>query len=447
MEEIHSKPSTPDDNRFRSAPSSILFQSSCGLYTLIDLPSSIALARGSFSETKRSNIVSCTPLAQPYPPTEPKTAAARRRLVSRQRQSSTRADTTAVKSDATKDESRDEQFPTSAAETFIRAGIAEISANYRGTWCLPRQTRSMTDEAQPDRASNTTVSPTEPSYSTLCATETPQVIHLSSSVPYLSSPNALDNKVFINPDSRPSQLAIRSPSQSNTYLIPPQCSFIPSLLSQGSSAFTSLALHCIDQYSADPGLFDLILLDPPWPNRSARRAGSYQQVRSHSDDAVCGIGEILPHHLASDGYIACWITHAAASRRAVEKLFEDCGVVLVEEWIWAKVTIDGDMSVPLGSLWRRGWEVLLVGKRAGDERAGCEIVRRLVAAVPDLHSRKPCLKQLFEMLLFGQDSSCRGRVLEVFARHLTEGWCALGNEVLRFNWEGHWVDSGNGKVS
>lgn len=78
------------------------------------------------------------------------------------------------------------------------------------------------------------------------------------------------------------------------------------------------------------------------------------------------------------------------------------------------------------------------------------IKRRLIVAVPDVHSRKPCLQELVEPLIRDRIGDGREyRALEVFARHLTAGWWALGDEVLKFNWEGHWggmdfVDGGEG---
>lgn len=67
------------------------------------------------------------------------------------------------------------------------------------------------------------------------------------------------------------------------------------------------------------------------------------------------------------------------------------------------------------------------------------VKRRVIAAVPDLHSRKPCLKDLFERVFCSAQAPETSLVcesytaLEVFARNLTAGWWACGNEVLKFN--------------
>jgi N6-adenosine-specific RNA methylase IME4 len=67
------------------------------------------------------------------------------------------------------------------------------------------------------------------------------------------------------------------------------------------------------------------------------------------------------------------------------------GMRMTEEWVWAKVTAAGE---PIGSLWgkwRRPWEVLVVARRKDNVPAG-EVKRRVLVAVPDLHSRKPGLR-------------------------------------------------------
>ena len=52
--------------------------------------------------------------------------------------------------------------------------------------------------------------------------------------------------------------------------------------------------------------------------------------------------------------------------------------------------------------------------------------RRIVVAVPNLHSQKPCLKGMF-----GREEE--ERVLEVFARGLVQGWWGWGDQALRGN--------------
>ena len=116
-------------------------------------------------------------------------------------------------------------------------------------------------------------------------------------------------------------------------------------------------------------------------------------------------------------------------------LFDLWGASLVEEWIWVKVTERGDPICELDGLWRKPFEVLLVGRGNSARRDG-GVKRRILVGVPDLHSRKPNLKKLFRGLgLVGEEKGG----LEVFARNLTDGWWGWGNEVLKFQGEDAWV--------
>ena len=87
---------------------------------------------------------------------------------------------------------------------------------------------------------------------------------------------------------------------------------------------------------------------------------------------------------------------------------------------------------PRKSEWKKPYEILLVGKKT--EHKAKQPRRRVIIAVPDLHSRKPCLKHLVEKLLLWP--GCSG--LEVFARNLVSGWMSWGNEVLKYQWTGMW---------
>ena len=66
----------------------------------------------------------------------------------------------------------------------------------------------------------------------------------------------------------------------------------------------------------------------------------------------------------------------------------------------------------------------------------------MIAAVPDVHSRKPCLKSLIEEAF--EFKAGEYRALEVFARGLVAGWWSWGDECLRFQWEGWWCEEGDG---
>ncbi|KAG8527438.1 uncharacterized protein KY384_007590 [Bacidia gigantensis] len=189
---------------------------------------------------------------------------------------------------------------------------------------------------------------------------------------------------------------------------------------------------------AGPGQFDLIVLDPPWPNRSVRRSGKYRETNPF-DGPFNSLTTSLGRHIAPGGLVACWNTNKESVGNETLNLFAAWGLELIEEWAWLKVTINGQPVIDLSGFWRKPYELLLIGRRpleAGHEtrqglRENNNVVKRVVAAVPDLHSRKPNLKGVLRQTLLENVSEYRA--LEIFARNLTADWWAWGDETLKYN--------------
>jgi N6-adenosine-specific RNA methylase IME4 len=196
--------------------------------------------------------------------------------------------------------------------------------------------------------------------------------------------------------------------------------------------------------------FMTVVLDPPWPNRSARRAGDYKT--SYGTKEIKELLGMVPvrETLWEAGYVAVWVTNKAAFREMLLEeggFFEQWGVQLVEEWTWLKVTAKGEPICKLDSRWRKPYEVLLIGRRTEGVSAAQKaegVKRRTIVAVPDLHSRKPNLKELLGQLE-GVQEGYKG--LEVFARNLTSGWDAVGDEACKFQQVHHWIEESTGQSS
>jgi N6-adenosine-specific RNA methylase IME4 len=193
--------------------------------------------------------------------------------------------------------------------------------------------------------------------------------------------------------------------------------------------------------------FSLILLDPPWPNASVKRKAAYSTASALRELKNLILSMDLDQYISLKGYIGIWITNNPSVRKLIlgpGGLFEHLNVGLVEEWIWVKTTISGEPVSALDGLWRRPYEVLLLGRAPGSKMEVAhglgehELTRRVLFGVPDLHSRKPCLKALFEGLGMAPSGY---QALEIFARYCVAGWWSWGNEVLKFAWDGYWDDS------
>ncbi|KAL8945682.1 MAG: hypothetical protein Q9222_007813 [Ikaeria aurantiellina] len=346
---------------------------------------------------------------------------------------------------------------------WLLSGLSEIRANCASKFCLDRQSKISTDVLdQGSKTENKASGPWEEQPGTLgralpLAEGKPgswQALKLQASL--ILSPLALSNtyeitrladatcRIVINSFQRTVRICISDTTQS--FRVPPFASFMLSKLNHREAAhFSRATVKAFPEPSATaaPGQFDFILLDPPWGNRSVRRSKKYK-TRQGIDDEPLGVLEaMLGKHVAPGGIVACWITNKASVRETALQLFDAWDVQLVEEWIWLKTTVGGEPICEIDGVMRRPYETLLLGRLndgtvSSDDLPASEesVKKRLIVGVPDIHSRKPCLRPLIGPLM--ADSS-NYRALEIFARNLTAGWWSWGDEVLKYNWEGCWT--------
>lgn len=217
------------------------------------------------------------------------------------------------------------------------------------------------------------------------------------------------------------------------------------LLPEGSTYLLGSIASQREAFLTQAPKFDLIVLDPPWPNRSVRRKqGSYSIADSL--DEIRGILSSIPvaAHLAPAGLVAVWVTNKPAILELLTShhgLFAEWGLELLDEWTWLKVTSSGEPIYPIDSQWRKPWERILITGKPGQTRKWPG-KGRVIISVPDVHSRKPNLRPLFDELI-----PPKPQALEIFARNLTAGWWSWGDEVLKFQKCEHWIDSGPEDVS
>ncbi|KAJ5101544.1 MT-A70 family [Penicillium alfredii] len=440
---------------------------------------------------KKQHLLSSAPLTAPYPSsTEPKTKAARAKVLAKMAP-------------------RERRFHVECIQPLVRHGLDVIHAGYQSgerRWCLPRRVLPDKDREPPSEgvagAIDIDISSVKkkrkydgdiPCSSSLMdavsSSRCPPVILSSTAANTFDSVLDLDG-VVRNPSSETAVLMVggeESKSESfSEYTVPPKSSFVLCTLPL-SRPLLSPEEDPIPGMTSDQQ-FNLILLDPPWPNRSVRRSGHYstqpysemsaltQRLRGilyvHSydhthDNAAYKQSTSMDNNAQTSGQSrqsigAIWVTNAEKTRKAAYESLRDAGFHVCEEWVWIKTTCDGQPISELEGLWRKPYEMLVIGRK-GQGGGGIDTTqtqtptpsseadwaglypahttKRVIAAVPDVHSRKPSLKEVMEKVFFMSSSGSvlEYSALEVFARNLTAGWWAVGNEVLKFNAQEWWV--------
>ncbi|KAL8709054.1 MAG: hypothetical protein Q9225_007511 [Loekoesia sp. 1 TL-2023] len=425
------------------SPRSILYQTEDKTTTLVDIPSSISEAQGTPDNPCMDMLWSPPPLEKPYPSIEPNSHKAKQK----------------VQASLHLGDLIQSTFP----QDLLVQGLADIRAACAGRFCAKRKFANQQPASKvQDQIKSGTPQPgegiMEETVTVACHADRgfvigpvfqprkPLFLPSSATSDGYEAVRMTDvvSRVVSNPFVQPTQLLVLDTAQK--YKIPPLSTFMLSKVGQQeASLFSSAAYKLLPEpsISAAPGQFDFILLDPPWENRSVRRSKNYETQRKANDDPMDVLQEMLEKHIAPNGLVACWITNKKRVRDAALQVFQAWGVELVEEWAWLKATVHGDPICPIDGIMRRPYEILLIGKSISPAIDSYEDLasekpteKRLIVGVPDIHSRKPCLKALIEPIMANKSDY---RALEVFARNLTAGWWSWGDEVLKYNWEGYWT--------
>jgi len=428
--------------------SPILWQSEDSQVTLVDIPRSIASAQGTHDQPCHDLLYSTQPQTKPYQTNEPKSAAARSKLVGN---------------------TVDTELHRVYAE-LLNDALGKVRVVYLSHWCLPRQFFEMPTKSSSKRKLDA-IDVGDLSAPEASTTTTPQGRSRGDDAPNdpLSKLSRQAFSIVHGLESTEESYSYRYSPPSNVnsrasfsvrvktgdhetphdFFIPPNSSFILGPCTDARTLHTYIRAQA--QELDVPKKFDFILLDPPWPNRSVRRThktahSTYSTAESLEDIYQLLMGMDLDVLMADSCLVAIWITNKPAVRDLVlgeNGIFDCWGVELVEEWVWLKTTADGEPVTPLDSVWRKPYEILLLGRKSNQYSVPVgevsivhpPISRKVLMSVPDLHSRKPCLKELIEPYISGRNGY---RALEVFARHLVSGWWSWGDECIKFNGKQYW---------
>lgn len=447
--------------------SPILYHNPQNTVMVIDIPASIAAAQCSPSSQIEKHLLSTLPLQQPYPTTEPKSKAILSSFHGESSEWHAQIAREVIKAlgevrecaglakfclprcvvtDGAVRETEGAAFRSGMVTRSSRKRKAdgEREASFEDLDELFRQ--SCESRGFPKSARVWLTSQSDDSQQGSDPMEEPALFHLDDTTT-TSSDDYIHNQTLktqfvhakLTTPNQPPTLSFHMPPTS-AFLLTPNINY-PDFRT-ACRAFAPSDLN-----HRNKGRFDLILLDPPWPNRSARRKTPYRTYRTVNDTIHTLQTLQMSDHVKPGGYIALWTTNRPTIRCAALSLLDSCNADLIEEWIWLKTTSAGEPILPVDGVWRKPYEVLLVGRArrssTDPESAGARlggVTRRVLLGVPDKHSRKPCLKGLFARVLLGGVGGVRG--VELFARYLVEGWLSVGAEAMRYNFDGHWASRG-----
>ncbi|KAM4908394.1 N(6)-adenine-specific methyltransferase METTL4 isoform 2-T2 [Sylvia borin] len=134
------------------------------------------------------------------------------------------------------------------------------------------------------------------------------------------------------------------------YLVPPKSSFLLSDIS------------CLQPLLNYKKKYDVIVIDPPWENKSVKRSNRYSHLSSWQIKQIP-----VPELAAPNCLVVMWVTNRQKHLRFVkDELYPHWSVKTLAEWHWVKITTAGEFVLPLDSLHKKPYEVLVLGRVQGD---------------------------------------------------------------------------------
>ncbi|XP_068955821.1 N(6)-adenine-specific methyltransferase METTL4 isoform X2 [Petaurus breviceps papuanus] len=214
------------------------------------------------------------------------------------------------------------------------------------------------------------------------------------------------------------------------YLLPPKSSFLLSDLS------------CMQPLLNYGKKYDVIVIDPPWQNKSVKRSKRYNYLSSRQLKQIP-----VPKLAAPNCLVITWVTNRQKHLQFVkDELYPYWSVETLTEWHWVKITRSGEFVFPLDSPHKKPYEGLVLGRIQGKTVLPLRNPEMKVLPIPDhklivsvpctLHSHKPPLTEVLKDYIM-PDAEC----LELFARNLQPGWTSWGNEVLKFQHIDYFITS------
>lgn len=226
----------------------------------------------------------------------------------------------------------------------------------------------------------------------------------------LSSDEAICNRLIENPY----EVSVRQTLMGHDFLISPQSKFLISDLSN------------LEPLLIDHTLYDCVVIDPPWENKSVKRKKKYNML---SERDLLNLP--IRHLCSQNALVLFWVTNKQRQQKFVtEQLFPAWNIRYLTKWYWLKVTktLQPVCKLDLDELTKRPYECLLLGCKSSQLNSNCLNIppEQVIISVPcSIHSRKPPLNEILQKYLIPE-----AKCLELFARSLLPKWTSWGNEVL-----------------
>ncbi|XP_039249585.2 N(6)-adenine-specific methyltransferase METTL4-like [Styela clava] len=199
------------------------------------------------------------------------------------------------------------------------------------------------------------------------------------------------------------------------YLLPTQCTFLLSELGN---------MEPLIRHSMKSGGFNIIVIDPPWENKSAKRGSKYPWL-SLKEILSVPLDKLMDENCL----VFVWVTNKQKYHKFIRNdLFPKYNIHFTCEWHWVKVTTQGQPVFDFDSVHKRPYETIIIGQTWKHKCNEKHIEPTVITSVPcTIHSHKPPLDKIIRTLVTDFPNP---KCLELFARNLLPKWTSWGNEVL-----------------
>jgi hypothetical protein len=155
----------------------------------------------------------------------------------------------------------------------------------------------------------------------------------------------IDNAWIVNL-SQDESLRLYVGREQAVYLIPAGACFYNSDLSHLTNMISTTTTSD-GAGAANAVAANVVVIDPPWENKSAQRGHKYESLAPHEIRSLPLTPPVLTD--VDDAFVVFWITNKEANRRFIVNTLSSWNLVYVATWYWLKVTNAGQAAFPFGA--------------------------------------------------------------------------------------------------